>query len=187
METYKDLFRFIRKPVYDQVEHPDLKTSLSLLAALLALSLLLSFSIAILLSVLENITELELGEHAIDQLFEQYSPVFILLVVAVLAPVIEELIFRGPLYLFRKSNYFAIIFYLSTFIFGFYHITNFELSPTVIYFAPLLVSPQLCIGFILGYIRVKLGLLWAILLHSLYNIVLVGPVILARYLEIAIP
>ena len=186
METYKDLLLFIRKPAYDPLESPDLSVRFSLLAALLALSLLISFGIAMVLSVLENITDLNLGEHAIDQLFEQYPPAFILIVVAVLAPVIEELIFRGPLYLFRKSRFFALIYYFLTLVFGFYHITNFEITPTVILFSPVLVSPQLCIGFILGYIRVKLGLIWAILLHSIYNTILVGPVILAHYLEIAI-
>ncbi|MEN8789615.1 MAG: CPBP family intramembrane glutamic endopeptidase [Flavobacteriaceae bacterium] len=186
METYRDLLQFIKKPEYQQIEGWDLKTRISLLVKLLALSLLLSFTIAIILSALENITDLDLGEHAINLLFEEYSPVFILLVVAVLAPIIEELIFRGPLYLFRNNRYFGIIFYLITLIFGFYHITNFEINPTVIYLAPLLVSPQLFIGLILGYVRVKLGLIWAMLLHSIYNIVLVGPIVLAHILEIPI-
>ncbi len=187
METYKDLLQFIKKPEYHQIKGWDLKTRMSLLIKLLALSLLLSFAIAIFLSILEIITELELGEHAIDQLFDEYSPLFILLVVAILAPIIEELIFRGPMYLFRKSRYFGFFFYLITLIFGFYHITNFEISPTVIYLAPLLVAPQLCIGLILGYVRVKLGLIWAMVLHSMYNVVLVGPIVLAQILEIPMP
>lgn len=184
METYKDLLQFIKKPVYVNSDGWDLQARISILAKLLALSLILSFTIGVTLAILETITDLELGEHAIDQLFNDYSPVFILLVVAVLAPVIEELIFRGPLYLFRDSRYFGIIFYLFTLVFGFYHITNFEISLNVIYFAPLLVSPQLCIGLILGYVRVKLGLIWAIVLHSMYNLLLTGPIILAQVLEI---
>jgi membrane protease YdiL (CAAX protease family) len=184
METYNDLIQFIKKPEYRKIDDRDLKTRISLSVKLLVLSLLVSFTIAILLSFLENSTELELGEHAIELLFEEYTAFFVLLVVAVLAPIIEELIFRGPLYLFRNSRYFGLIFYLITLVFGFYHITNFEISPMVIYLSPLLVSPQLCIGLILGYARVKLGLIWAMLLHSIYNIVLVGPIVLAHVLEI---
>jgi len=49
----------------------------------------------------------------------------------------------------------------------------------VILFSPLLVAPQFFIGLIFGFIRVRLGLLWSIFLHSLYNGLLVSLFLLA--------
>jgi hypothetical protein len=108
----------------------------------------------------------------------------VLLAGIILAPVLEELIFRGPLIFFRNSRFFPYIFYGITLLFGFYHITNFELSRQVLLLSPLLVAPQLCVGVFLGYIRVRFGLLWAMLLHALYNFALLGPVLLLKYLNI---
>lgn len=181
------LFNFIKKPVYEADDEIKSQGKFVLLFSLLALALFISFSIAIFIGVLERTTNLELGEHAIDLLFEEYGAPVIFLGVVILAPILEELIFRGPLYLFRKSPYFGVIFYLFTLAFGFYHITNFELTPTVLYLSPILVSPQLFIGLLLGYIRVRLGLVWAMMLHGCYNLVLIGPLIAMKILNIPIP
>lgn len=183
----KSLLDFIRNPVYEIDLESGLETKLMLLGKLLVLALLISFSIGMLIGILEQVTELELGEHAMDRLFEEYSPSIIFMVAIVIAPILEELLFRGPLYLFRQNRYFNYIFYVFTLAFGFYHITNFEISPSVLYLSPLLVSPQLVIGLLLGYIRIRLGLGWAIILHALYNLVLVGPIIIIQILEIPLP
>ena len=178
------LLKFALHPDYNKDNTLSLNEKFRLFIRLLALSLLVSLALALVIGLLQEVGGLELGEHAMDLLFEEYSPGFIFLVVVVLAPVLEELFFRGPMYLFRNSSYFGLIFYLFTLLFGFYHITNFELTPTVLYLSPLLVSPQLFIGLLLGYIRIRLGLHWAILLHSAYNFALVGPLILIQVLEI---
>ncbi len=178
------LLKFAKNPDYKHAGDLNLNEKFSIFFRLLALSLLVSLALALLIGLLEEVAGLELGRHAMDLLFEEYTPGFIFLVVVVLAPVLEELFFRGPLYLFRNSSYFGLIFYLFTLVFGFYHITNFELTPTILYLSPLLVSPQLFIGLLLGYIRIRLGLQWAILLHSAYNLALVGPLILFKVLEI---
>ena len=146
---------------------------------------MISLSLGMIIGMLEYYTSIDLGKHALDALFEEYSPGFIFLVVVVLAPLLEELIFRGPMYFFRRSKYFGLVFYVLTFGFAFYHITNFEITSQILYLSPLLVAPQLFIGLLLGYIRVRLGLEWAMLLHALYNLLIIGPVIVLHLLDIS--
>ena len=182
-----DLLDFLKNPDYKVFEGLNLKEKLRALLQLLALALVLSFSFGMLISLLENFAGLDIGEHAINMLFDEFSPAVIFTMVVILAPLLEELIFRGPLYFFRNSPHFKLIFYLLTLIFAFYHLTNFDITPIILILSPLLVSPQLVIGLLLGYIRVRLGLIWAILLHSAYNLVLIGPLILIDYLEMPLP
>lgn len=128
---------------------------------------------------------MELGEHATEELFDK-SIFLIFILVSIAAPVIEETLFRGPLVFFKNSPYFKYAFYISAILFGVIHISNFEFNPQVLLLAPLLVAPQIVIGVFLGYIRVKLGLLWSILLHAAYNTVLFLPMLFARLLDIPI-
>jgi hypothetical protein len=108
----------------------------------------------------------------------------VILIVSVIAPVIEELLFRGPLVFFRGHAYFKYFFYASALLFGLVHIFNFEGSPHLLYMAPLLVAPQLLMGFFLGYIRIKLGLRWSILLHAAHNTILLIPIVVLKLLNL---
>jgi len=140
--------------------------------------------LGLLVGLFQSLFGLDFGEHAIEEAIEKY-PLYVLFLGAVFAaPILEELIFRGPLFLFRDSRYFKYFFYASILIFGFYHITNFEITTTTLLFSPLLVSPQLSVGSLLGFIRVRFGLSWAIALHAAYNLILVGPVILLKLMNI---
>lgn len=69
--------------------------------------------------------------------------------------------------LYRK--YFPYIFYFSAIIFALFHLNNFKTLAIPIWIIPLLVLPQFIMGLVFGYIRIKNGLLWSILTHSLYN------------------
>ena len=91
---------------------------------------------------------------------------------ALIAPVFEELIFRAPLTAFKKKNQFRIAFYVFAILFGFVHITNFELTTNVLILSPILVLPQTLVGGYFGFIRVRFGLLWSIALHGSYNAIL---------------
>lgn len=54
--------------------------------------------------------------------------------------------------------------------FGLVHITNYDFESIPIYFYPIMVIPQLIGGLILGIIRIRFGLRYAILQHSLFNL-----------------
>ena len=101
------LLSFFKHPVYKHDKELNLNEKFSIFFRLLALSLLVSLALALLIGLLEEVAGLDLGQHAMDLLFEEYSPGFIFLVVVVLAPILEELFFRGPLYLFRNSSRFG--------------------------------------------------------------------------------
>lgn len=70
---------------------------------------------------------------------------------------------------FIKSN-FKYFFYASVLLFGLVHATNFKGNPWLILaLAPILGSPQIVLGYILGFIRMKHGLFYSILFHMLIN------------------
>ena len=76
---------------------------------------------------------------------------------------------------------FPAVFYGSTGFFALSHLSNYEggLSSPVMLLA---VLPQFLIGAVLGYVRMRFGLLPAIWFHALYNLVLVGLFIISQSL-----
>ena len=180
----RTLLNFLKNPEYQEDENTEFNYRFSVFFKLLGLSVAASIVLGLLVSLFQNLFDLDFGDHVIEEALEKY-PLYVLFLAAVIAaPIIEELIFRGPLFFFKKSKYFKYFFYISILIFGFYHITNFEITTTTLLFSPLLVSPQLSVGTFLGFIRVRFGLVWAIALHAAYNLILVGPVILLKLLDI---
>lgn len=70
------------------------------------------------------------------------------------------------------NKYFKYIFYFSSLLFGLVHVSNFEYISVYQYFiAPVLVFPQLAMGFILSFTRMfyKNGFLICFLFHVLLN------------------
>ena len=67
------------------------------------------------------------------------------------------------------TNYYGWLFYGAAALFGVVHLVNFDVDARILLMAPLLVLPQLLLGMVLGYLRLRLGLVWAIALHAVYN------------------
>jgi len=81
------------------------------------------------------------------------------------------------------NKYFKYIFYFLSITFGLVHISNYKFVEVGQYFiAPLLIFPQLAIGFILSFTRVyyKRGFLICIIFHALMNMISVS-VFLLQY------
>ena len=68
---------------------------------------------------------------------------------------------------------FPFIFWATLFGFGLIHLSNFESNDLGV-LSVLIVLPQIFIGGVLGYLRMRFGLITAILFHAAYNGVLVG-------------
>jgi hypothetical protein len=71
---------------------------------------------------------------------------------------------------------FTFIFYFLPLLFGLIHISNFKYSePSQYFIAPILVFPQIAIGFVLSYTRIyyKKGFLISLLIHVLMNLITV--------------
>ncbi|MDB4293134.1 CPBP family intramembrane metalloprotease [Maribacter sp.] len=180
------ILKFLGNPIYEEDENQNFGYRLIILLKLVVWSLVLSFTLLTVVMGLENVFEMDLGQHASEELFEKFPVVAIVFLIVIVAPVIEELLFRGPLILFRKKTTFKYAFYISVMLFGGIHLANFSNFSQHLWIAPLLVSPQLGLGIFAGYIRVRFGLKWAMALHATYNLILSIPVLLADLLNLSI-
>lgn len=179
----QELLAFLKHPRYRPLPPSMASDKRSVWSKALGYCFVLNVLLSVLVAGIPELLELDLGEHALERMFNEYSPLFLLFAGVVLAPLVEESVFRGPMVFFKERPYFPIVFYAFTLVFAFYHITNFEISAAVLWLSPLLVSPQLIVGAIFGFVRVKLGLGAAILLHAAYNLLVIGPVVLIHYLK----
>ena len=91
------------------------------------------------------------------------SNIILLLVVAFIGPIIEEIFFRGFIYsAFKKSWGTNVALFLSSLLFAIVHLDLFSLLPLTI------------IGWLLAYLYQKTkSLLPAIFLHAVYNLILI--------------
>lgn len=90
-----------------------------------------------------------------------------------LSPLIKELIFRAPLTLVCKNNYFKPFFYTVSVLFAYFHISSFgETNNYTLLLSPILLLGMFFYGMTLGYVRVKYSLFWSIIIaisfESLY-------------------
>jgi len=72
------------------------------------------------------------------------------------------------------KNKFRTVFYITALIFGSIHMMNHKLSVTNLIFAPIIVAPQIILGLNAGYLRVKSGFRWGLLLHIVHNFLFIG-------------
>lgn len=79
----------------------------------------------------------------------------------------------------RYDEIFPFVFHIATLAFAFLHLSNFRLADSGLWLLPLLVLPQWVTGLVLGWMRVRFGILSSIALHSLFN---AGPMALLWWL-----
>ena len=166
---------------------------------------MISFTLSIIIGVIYQSGLIENEYHAFDEL-KELAGYKILLLGAVFAPLTEELIFRAPLVLFKspwkirvksdsEEGYitkeirlkifehplaFKIAFFTMAILFGYVHITNYQIDTRILLFSPILVAPQMILGVIFGFIRIRLGLIWAIAMHAFYNGLLISLFLIAK-------
>lgn len=104
------------------------------------------------------------------------SPLEWLIIGVTIVPIIEEIIFRGPMTLAKKNIKASHwLFWLLTIAFALVHITNYDFDIIPIWAYPLMVLPQFITGILLGIVRIRFGLRYSIILHSAFNFVLLVP------------
>jgi len=74
-------------------------------------------------------------------------------------------------------RFFPFIFHLSAIIFGLMHLTNFEHINNYFLAIPL-VSSQFVSGYVLGFIRMKFGLIYSMGLHAVWNFITSFPILI---------
>ena len=174
---FKSVFSYLKNPRLKPLKHATVKQKLGVVLQCLPLCIALGLGFGLFTVLLEAAGLYSSDSHAINKLLEEQSKFYIIFSAVILAPIIEELIFRGPITLFNKK-YFKLGFYALTFAFGSVHIFNFDISPQLLLLSPILIAPQLVVGAVFGYVRVRLGLAYSMLLHASYNGVLVIPTVL---------
>lgn len=163
------LWSFCRKPEYVPYRNMPLTLRLKIVSSMVFWNFIVGVGIVMLAEGIFQWLEMDMGKHKTEDMFLKYSYFQVFALMVVVAPILEEFIFRGPLIFFKRSSFFPIAFYLSCLLFGLVHLSNFEESASLIWWAPLLVAPQALMGLFLGFLRAKLGLRYAILMHMSHN------------------
>jgi hypothetical protein len=68
------------------------------------------------------------------------------------------------------QKYGKFILYASITIFSFFHIFNYKVTIYSIILAPIVVMPQIILGIFLSYVRLKFGILYSVILHTVNNL-----------------
>ena len=183
MKTLKEIWRWIRNP--DELE---LDISLVGKCKLLIKVFLIDFLFAIVFLALAYV----IHHHVvrIEQSLEGWDLWTLLLFGVIVIPFLEELVFRFPLkfkrnYIVRFFNFltkgwvrhqwdkvFKWFVYLMAVAFGLVHISNYTNSEVIFYIlSPILVGSQIVGGFTLSFVRIKLGFMWGVLQHGVFNLI----------------
>ncbi|CAL2086709.1 CPBP family intramembrane glutamic endopeptidase [Tenacibaculum sp. 190524A02b] len=168
-ETLQELITYLKNPVLEKDSNTENSYRVHKFLHLLSISILTSFFLMPLFAIVEHLELIDMEKHAMESMLKDFSKPIIFLFVVVVAPLTEEFIFRGPLTLFKRKKVFKIAFYTFAILFGLIHITNYKITSNVLLLTPILIAPQIILGSYLGFIRVRFGLAWSILLHACYN------------------
>lgn len=194
ISTLRRFFVFLRKP--NLKTYKSLPISQKFATVLILLVLQLIFINIYLFFLNQIFKDPEILSNKLS--FEEMGFGLMLLFGCFFAPFIEEFVFRFPLkykrnYVFLlfssisifKSDennnsykakrfyrkYFGIFFFFMAFLFALVHFSNFKHAQELVLYLPFLVLSQFFGGLILGFIRIRLGFLWSVFYHSLFNFV----------------
>jgi membrane protease YdiL (CAAX protease family) len=201
--AYTDLISFLKNPVDEAGESISWKQKIKLLFSLLAIEIPFILLFTILLQGLESLELIDQKNHAVLKMMQSMPVAVFFFVTVIIAPFFEELLFRSYLR-YRYNHLFTTIiglaslagptnraktasslhsfwikrykyiFYFSALLFGFVHLANFPFSLTILLLSPILVAPQIFLGLIFGYLRVRYGILMGFFMHALHNALFIG-------------
>lgn len=171
-KTFNELITYLKNPVLAKDKNTNISYRVEKFVHLFLISVATAIILMLPLMLIEEMGWVNMDNHAMSKLMEENSYGMILFLAVIIAPLFEELFFRAPLTLFK--NGFKYAFFILAVIFGLIHILNFEMTTNVMLLAPVLILPQTILGGYLGFIRVRFGLEWSILLHACYNLFFVG-------------
>lgn len=184
---YKDFFAFLRFPEENPEKIASLKEKFVYFVNLIGLDLIFAM---VTFPIIGTIYYFSDFTSFLDDVsfFEE------LLLACIFAPILEEVLFRLPLkirynpiisfinsftnqdffenYILRNYTYY---FYFLSIIFGLIHLTNLDsYGYGVILFSLILYSNQIFGALIYGFIRLKMGFIWSIFAHSIFNFLIIS-------------
>lgn len=174
-----DLYQFYKNPNDKRIKDYSLNKNI----IYILYTSLVDFAIFLLLfPFLHYLLENNLIPEDIEKIsYKDNTIVSSIIIIAVLVPIMEEMIFRLPLrynrfyalFLPRKIwNYiFKVLIYSIPFIFGIVHLTNYgEITLSLLKMAPILIGSQIIGGYLFTFLRVRFNFISAVLSHCLWNL-----------------
>lgn len=199
---FKDYLNFLKEPNPNpNHKKSQLNKKWQTLFIFIIIDFLMILPAILLIQLIQEITAIDLDDHALADLSNQFGIMGLILLGGIVGPLIEEIIFRLPLnykrnYLFKLvgvvvgkesvkrfwfKNY-SLFFYLFIIAFALVHITNYKNeSLSILLLSPILVLPQIIGGTVLAYLRMKIGFFWGFLHHAIFNSILM---ILALFINL---
>jgi len=99
-----------------------------------------------------------------------HSKSFVIISALVIAPFLEELIFRYPLRFFKT---WLLPVLVSSTLFSLIHLYNYTIYNDKISLYLLLLAPYFLAGVSLSRIRLRYGIYYAVAMHFLYNLIVI--------------
>ncbi len=193
-----ELLQFLKKPT--EVVRGKGKNVTSDILNLLLLDILLMMIALPLAQLLDTFDLVDFDTHDLNNILTDTNIILALALVSIVVPVIEEFIFRLPLkmgynvfpmwrlmaarkmsdadeareiYKTKKAwlAKYPYIFYGMALLFALIHLTNYQISLSVIIFSFILCLPQFILAVLVSYARLKHGLWSSMLLHGLHNLI----------------
>lgn len=196
--TYLDFYGFLRNPVDQPAKDQTIKQKFSSLIFILAMEVPIMGIIVMSIYGINSIGLIDIEAHKVGIMFQQLPLWQFIFFGVVINPFMEELIFRFFLRfkataltdysllstfaagkrimknievcltrVWKKK--FRLIFFSSALLFATFHLSNYELSITVVLLSPLLIAPQFIMGVFIGYLRIKYNLMLGYFMHSIHN------------------
>lgn len=170
-QLFNDLRKFLTNPqqIVDGPQNKPFRTWLAVLTVDVVITAVLIIPLIYLID--EHVLHL----RPIPEISKPMTFWFIIFLMTCFAPLAEEFIFRYPLK-FARNRVLKLSVYVSSIVFGFYHLTNYTNQEALFYMlSPIIIGSQLKGGFLLAYLRLKHGLTWSILAHAVFNALAVIP------------
>ncbi len=100
--------------------------------------------------------------------YNSYITYLYLVIIIIINILLNKKIFIIQKIINKRINYFSTMSFL---LFGFVHIMNIrELNFSIFFLYPFFILPQIIMGYFITNIRIKLGFLWGVSLHSFINL-----------------
>lgn len=176
-----ELYQFYKYPTDERIEGYSLKKNIKYI---LYTSLVDFIAFLLIFPLLYYLLKNNLVPEDYENIiYKDNQIVSAIIVISVLVPLIEEMIFRLPLrynkfyklFITRESwNYiFKILVYTIPFLFGFVHLSNYgNITLSLLKIAPILVGTQIIGGYLYTFLRVRFNFISALIPHCLWNFLL---------------
>lgn len=202
-ENFKNLVLFLKNPSEQNKIELTVAQRVKNVFAFILIEIPFLVLVISIISIFEHLKWIDTENHSIQEMMKVMPlPVFFIFAVVVV-PLFEELIFRLYLryntnafiqiilgcasFIGKQAKintnctlkslwikYYAPVFFFSAFLFGFIHIFNFPITLQVILLSPFLVAPQILMGIITGFLRIKQGFLSGYMMHAIHNAIFLG-------------